>query len=290
MRRTQLLVVSVTLSWAGCVSTSNDNQGDGVADGVAEDPENTPVDPDGPTPEPPTEPGDGDGDGDGDGATFIAPTDGMYGSTCDPFLQDCPERQKCVPVQSVGDTWDANRCVDVIGDASVGEPCQYGGAVAGWDTCDENSWCWNVEWVDGEGWGHCAELCGGNANNPLCPAGSSCSISCAGTINICIPNCDPLLQDCDGLGCFWAGTSFECIFATQDIPTGEPCGYINDCAPGNLCTNADVLPGCEGASCCAAFCDLDAPDCAIEGTECMPFFTEGEAPPGQENVGVCQVP
>jgi hypothetical protein len=79
------------------------------------------------------------------------------------------------------------------------------------------------------------------------------------------------------------------VFTTQDIPTGEPCGFINDCAEGNMCVSAQSLPNCNGPNCCAAFCDLDCGMgvCPQPGTECVPFFDMGLAPLGSADVGVC---
>jgi hypothetical protein len=74
------------------------------------------------------------------------------------------------------------------------------------------------------------------------------------------------------------------------LSPNSPRGFINDCAPGILCLSADLLPECEGNSCCAAYCDLDNPVCSVEGTECVGFFEEGQEPPGLENVGVCVDP
>ena len=286
---------ALTVSCGNRVAGGSTEQGAGDGDG----------DGDGqPTPEPPPPWGDGDGDGDGsgdgdgdgggdgdgdgDGATFIPPSDGAIYETCDPFLQDCADGDKCVPYRSVGDTWDSNKCVPVLGLDEVGDECLYHGAVVGTDTCDATSLCWDA---DENGVGTCHAFCTGNAQNPICDNGTSCLIGSSGAINLCIPICDPLLQDCnEGQGCYWANTEFQCIFSTQDIPEGEPCGYINDCLKGNVCVQAESLPACAGASCCAGWCDLNDPTCQIAGTDCEPWFAEGEAPPGLEDVGVCVVP
>jgi hypothetical protein len=211
---------------------------------------------------------------------------------CDPFAQDCPSGEKCVPWASSGDTWDANKCVPVTGDGQPGDTCSSGGATAGTDSCAEDSICWDVKDVDGELIGVCTEFCSGSANDPICGPQTSCVIANEGSITLCIATCDPLLQDCaEGLGCFWANEDFNCVFTTDEIPTGEPCGYINDCAPGNLCADASALPSCGGSACCAPYCDLLAPKCGgLAQTECVTFFEEGLAPPGYEDVGICLLP
>jgi hypothetical protein len=116
-----------------------------------------------------------------------------------------------------------------------------------------------------------------------------------GAISLCIPGCDPILQDCGaGQACYWANNGFSCATATQNIPIGQPCGFINDCDIGLMCMPAEVLPACEGASCCAAFCQLelgDGPcDAAVPGTACVPFFLDDTAPPEYEHVGICVLP
>jgi hypothetical protein len=224
---------------------------------------------------------------------FVPQYDEFWGSECDPFSQDCLDGEKCVPYASSGGNWDANKCVPVTGDQAVGEPCSYAGAAEGTDDCDATSMCWDVTDLDGELVGTCTPFCMGTADDPECPEGSSCNLSGSGVITLCIFNCDPLLQDCaEGLACYWAN-DFNCIFTTQDIPPGEPCGFINDCAAGNVCVNSDVLPSCNGSACCSPFCDLnlgDQPCAVLPGTACVSFFEQGMARPGYENLGVCLVP
>ena len=244
----------------------------------------------------------GDGDGDGDGTTSAStglttgdfvPDEGDLPSVseCDPFMQDCPEGEKCVPYGSTGGNWDANKCVPVTGSGAAGDTCTYGGATEATDDCDENTHCWDAMDVDGQLVGVCTEFCGGTPDDPQCDGDTSCLIANEGSINLCITNCDPLLQDCnDGLACFFAAGNFNCIFTTSDIPTGDPCAYINDCAGGNTCLNAEIMPNCNGSSCCGNWCDLDDPTCPQEGTECTAFFEEGMAPPSFETVGVCILP
>jgi hypothetical protein len=237
------------------------------------------------------------GDGDGDttntsGFTtmgFVPMTDTMTVSECDPWVQDCPEGEKCVAYGSTGGNWDANKCVLVTGSGQQGDPCMYSGTVDSTDDCGPDTWCWNVNM---DGVGTCTPFCDGTPDDPLCEPGYGCSIANNGSINLCLQQCDPLLQDCEGENvCFYDFSgNFVCAFAADMIPTGEPCGFINDCSPGNVCLDATVLPSCNGASCCGAFCDLSDPMCATMGTECTAFFEEGTAPPGYESVGVCIIP
>jgi hypothetical protein len=214
-------------------------------------------------------------------------------SECDPFAQDCPEGEKCVPYASTGGNWDANKCVPVSGSGAAGDPCTYGGVVEATDDCDENTHCWNVVDVDGMLVGECVPFCAGTADDPVCPPGSACMIANEGSINLCIDQCDPLVQDCDeGLGCYWTNFDFLCVFETQNVPLGEPCGFWNDCLAGLYCADAAALPECAGSSCCTEYCEFGNPMamCSTPGTECVAFFEQGMAPEGYENVGVCITP
>lgn len=232
---------------------------------------------------------DDDGSSGSDDRTFVPDDDFVH--ECDALLQDCPEGEKCVPYSRVGGPWDARKCVLVLGEQAPGEPCTYHGVVAGTDTCDQTGWCWDVMDVDGEPIGTCHQFCNSMSNDPVCPAGQFCADLYSLELALCLPQCNPITQDCGaGLGCYWVDDIFNCVFTTQDIPAGEPCGFINDCAAGSACLAARLFPGCADESCCAAFCDINQGDgqCeAVPGTSCVPFFAEGTAPGPFEHVGVC---
>jgi hypothetical protein len=295
MRIVPLFVMSSLLVMAGCSkdepeseTTSPETSGNGDGDGDA----------------PTTTAGDGDGaPGDGDGSPgntsmtgFVPDEDVIGAAACDPLAQDCPEGEKCIAYSSTGDTWDANKCVPVTGSNAPGDSCVYNGANLGTDDCDATSVCWNAI-DDGNGVlvGTCYPFCTGSVDNPMCddPA-QSCRVVNEGVITICLPRCDPLLQDCaEGLGCYWSGTSgtFQCIITAGGIPTGEPCGYNNDCNPGNFCADAAALDMCNGSACCAAYCDLtEDPTPCLAPLECVSFFDEGTAPPEYMNLGLCILP
>lgn len=293
LRLLSIFLTTGTLAMSACADKNDGDTGpstlgdeaDGDGDGDTADT----ADFDGGTDEAPMETGDGD-----TGTTtgsFVPVTDAPTASSCDPFAQDCNEGEKCVAYASSGGTWDANKCVEVTGDGQPGDPCIYADAATSTDDCGADSWCWDV---NAEGMGTCTPFCTGSADAPVCGPNSSCSIANEGSINLCLTTCDPLLQDCDGDGtaCFYDGTGFVCANATQDIPTGEPCGFINDCVAGNICLAPESFPACAGASCCGQFCDLADPGfaCAPAGTECTSFYEEGMAPPGYEDVGVCVIP
>lgn len=224
------------------------------------------------------------------------------GLECDLFAQDCPEGEKCMPwANDGGAAWNSLRC-SPLDDApgQAGDACTVeGSGVSGVDDCDAGLMCWNV---DENGQGSCVPMCTGSADAPLCddPA-DTCVIANDGVLNLCLPACDPLLQDCDeGSACYGAGTSFACApdASGPDLGLyGDACEYTNACDPGLFCAAAGAVPGCEGSlGCCSEFCDLDAPnpDGACGGSAlgqiCEPWFAEGAAPPGYDNLGACVLP
>ena len=217
---------------------------------------------------------------------FIISVDIPAENACDPWAQDCPEGEKCA-AWAMGDTWDSNKCVPLKGDGVTGDDCVYDGAALGTDDCDVGYMCYYTT----DGVGSCIPLCTGSADDPMCPDNFNCSISNDGSLLLCVYNCNPLLQDCviEGTGCYFDGSLFNCD-PDGDIPEGDPCGYINDCSPGLICLDAVDFPDCAGAACCSAYCDLNDPVCSLAGTECVAFWDMGQAPPGQENLGVCVLP
>ena len=123
-----------------------------------------------------------------------------------------------------------------------------------------------------------------------------------GVLILCLPSCDPLLQNCPGAleACYPSvdGSSFQCYpdYSGETGSYGDPCAYTNVCDPGLFCTFASIVPGCASDLCCSEFCDLTDPNpdatCTgqAEGQSCIPWFEEGTAPPGAESVGYCGIP
>jgi hypothetical protein len=229
-------------------------------------------------------------------ATEGPPPDTMSGPVqCHPFEQDCPPDEKCVPWSAGGGAWDDSKCVPVLGDNLVGEPCTYGGTFESTDDCDANSFCFDTQEIDGQLIGTCHAFCTGTPRMPECPDGQQCLLS-SGPVTLCFPMCDPVAQDCpeDGEGCYWSSTAFVCIEPVgAGVPPGQPCQFATDCEIGSLCLDAGVIPDCGGTGCCGAFCDVGLGDmqCAnVPGTSCVAFWEQGMAPEGYDHVGVCVIP
>ncbi|MEM6995069.1 MAG: ribulose phosphate epimerase [Myxococcota bacterium] len=245
-------------------------------------------------PDPMAESDDDDGDDDDGGGSFIVDgDDGGIVPSCDVWTQDCPEGEKCsATIEGGGAAWNSTACVPVFDNPSTpGAPCTAESAASGEDDCDFGSMCWGV---NEEGIGYCVSLCTGDANSPLCEdPETSCVIVNDGVLNLCLPDCNPLIQDCqaDGESCYPSPSGFTCApDVSEGAGAGEPCGAINTCTGGTFCAGADVLPECDAASCCTEFCDTDLDEMCQAGAECIGLFAEGEAPPGLNTVGGCLLP
>ncbi len=232
-----------------------------------------------------------------DSSDFVPMPDspGCGGITCDPLCPSCPEGEKCVAYASDGGTWDANKCVPVVGAGAPGDACTWTGPVEAIDDCGPDSWCWNAIEVEGEGIGTCAPVCTGDVEAPICSEGLDCLIANEGSITVCLPTCDPLADECSpGQGCVAEptladGFDFHCLATPADAPSEGACEFANACAPGHLCIDGAAVPSCEGPACCAAYCNTSEPSCA-PGSECEAMFDVGMAPLGLEDLGVCVLP
>ena len=72
---------------------------------------------------------------------------------------------------------------------------------------------------------------------------------------------------------------------------GHPCEDFNTCDPGLYCAPQEYVPDCKAGGCCSPFCGTSAPNtCPGDGQECLPWWEDGMAPPGFENIGFCGVP
>jgi hypothetical protein len=239
----------------------------------------------------------------GEGGAFIyGGSDPPPNGECDPWLQDCPDGEKCTPYSSDGDnSWDLLKCVPVMENpGAVGDPCTVeGSGVSGIDSCEKGAVCWSVDAETGEG--NCVAQCTGTPDMPECAAeGTSCLNSNNGTLTLCLPTCDPLLQGCPDMDLCLPNpsetNSFICVVdaSGDEGQEWDACEYVNACDAGLLCANPALATECDwqAAGCCLPFCDLSIVPTACKGVdqECLAWFEEGQAPPGFEDVGVCGIP
>ena len=241
-------------------------------------------------------------------ASFIVETTGTGGVTteklCDVFKQDCPDGEKCAAfAEGGGGSWNATKCVPVTGEGTPGDVCATeGGGVSGLDDCQKGAFCWDVDDMNK---GICVELCTGSEAAPVCSNEQdfNCAVVNEGVLNLCLPGCDPLIQDCPGDDlCIPINDTFVCVLDASGAETGkalDPCEFANACDKGLLCLQPSASSKCDAnaGGCCMPFCDLadqaaaDAGCKAIaDDTSCVSLYEEGMAPPDFETVGICVVP
>ena len=216
---------------------------------------------------------------------------------CDQWAQDCPEGQKCTAyISGGGSSWDATKCVEVTGMDKPGEPCTSEGAVSGIDSCIKGAMCWGV---DMEGIGRCVALCTGSPDVPVCDPPVSCTISGDGILNLCLPPCDPLLQNCESPDevCYPLFESFYCTWDTsgEEGQANDPCEFSEDCDMGLMCADAATVgTGCEppATGCCTPFCKFPDGACPNPDQQCVQYLDPMQFRPGDSwlDIGACRVP
>lgn len=225
---------------------------------------------------------------------FIMMGDGGIGDPCDPWLQDCPEGEKCVPFGPGPDEeWTTWRCSPIVEmPDAVGETCTVEGSeFSGIDTCELGAFCWEVD--SGTLEGTCVALCTGPEDFPSCPGTDTCFIGVDGILTLCLPSCDPLLQDCaPDQACHPGHQGFACL--PDDLgggQPGDPCVGVGPCSPGSVCVAPEQVPDCGPQNCCTSLCTVGEPmpPCLPEQV-CTPWFEAGMAPAGLEDVGYCALP
>lgn len=237
------------------------------------------------------------------GSFLYATVDVPYTYECDPFEQDCPEGQKCSAYADDGGShWNNLKCVPVPENARLpGEPCTaMTSGTSGLDDCVLGAMCWHVD--KDTHMGTCVALCTGTADAPVCDdLETVCWISNANVLNLCLPICNPLAQDCSvDEVCIANNSSEDFVCVLDGSGDGgqqhDPCMFINACDPGLLCNDPTSANECDPdvIGCCEPFCDLNDPDadaqCGGVGQVCNPWFEEGYAPPDLANVGYCSIP
>ncbi|MDC0716284.1 hypothetical protein [Nannocystis bainbridge] len=121
-----------------------------------------------------------------EGGAFIyaAPDMGVQ-LDCDPWVQDCPDGQKCAPVGDDG-TLTAIACVPAANPgAAVGEACTVQDQPhSGLDDCAKGLVCFEVD--AGTLTGMCAALCTGSPDAPVCAEGTTCKEVIGDLVSLCL--------------------------------------------------------------------------------------------------------
>jgi len=241
--------------------------------------------------------------GDSTGVPFLTAPDGNgVAFECDVFRQDCPLGEKCTHWASDGGPRrNGTKCVPVVDDpAGAGEPCHVEGSpTSGLDDCDRRSMCFYVDPETLEG--TCTPFCAGDEADPQCDRGRFCPLLADSALALCLPLCKPHQQDCPaGQACQPIKGEWVCYLdLSGDAGAyGDSCLSIMQCDPGLACMDGGAFPwdACGDIACCTEICDLDDPagdlQCtgAAEGMTCLPWYDEGDAPAGLEDLGACALP
>lgn len=239
------------------------------------------------------------GESSGSGGFVERPDMGEGAGDCDPWSQDCPKGQKCVPASLDGDiAWESLVCVPVVPDPDqIDEPCTVEGPRPnGLDSCAFGSVCWLVDPQTLQG--VCHAQCTGTPDDPQCPEGLQCLSNGDGTIALCA-GCDPVLQTCGGEEVCVPDQNNPDRFVCAADASGEegqsfdPCELANECDVGLACASSTFAAGCDPMSegCCLPFCDVSSmpPACPVD-LQCIPWFEEGQTPSGFEHIGLCGTP
>jgi hypothetical protein len=235
--------------------------------------------------------GEDDGDGGTRGNESEGDGDGSGGNPdpvfdCDPNTpSDCPDGEKCTPL-AVDGAQNVYECVDdqvTLGpydDCTPSPADGRDGCPAGWVCLASQPGAQGV----------CLALCVTSSDCDM----ALCLPDLFTDVPHCSDNCDPLAPYCGhpAQACLHSEDRFTCKFPLEDDVGGhgDPCDAIADrgCAPGNLCVQGEIVPGCASTFCCAGLCDLDGPDPCPSPATCNPV--EEDPPPTFEHIGACYVP
>ncbi len=222
---------------------------------------------------------------------------GPDGGECDPSAQDCPEGSKCTAMAKMADdTWNINKCVPEPQNGKMqGETCTtQTDMFTGIDDCAKGYICLNQK--DDGTEGYCVEFCTPEMACPNTSGGAGyCLVANEGVLPICLDLCDPLTQDCPGLGACYVGDNNYICYGPDPVDTdgleGAECNFLNACAKGLNCNEASTVDGCmtDQYGCCNPFCALDEANPCTAPEVCTAVYGEMQ-PPGYENVGLCALP
>lgn len=179
-----------------------------------------------------------DGDDDDDHAPIVEECDGGCWlppeSVCNPAEQTgCAAVQRCTFLLEHAHDYAGRIACVPDGTAPIGAPCSEPQVAGATDDCARGGLCEA---------GVCRKIC--TTLNDQCDDGVCVSLLYAAEnprpIDVCLPDCDPLAQDCGEpeQGCYLSRPP-ACLPA-GNTAWGEPCGAVNDCAPGLVCI---LLPG-----------------------------------------------
>ena len=185
--------------------------------------------------------------------------DAPGGGPCNPVAQTgCAVGEKCALILDDPDSGAGHVGCVADGTQAVGAACTEPTVAGGADNCLAGGDCYR---------GTCNEIC--TTVNDQCADGTCVTFQDGNgnpiPIEICLPSCDLLAQDCvgEGTGCYLAGEPV-CVGAGS-ANLGEPCAAANACMVGMVCVGSDM-----GGFFCRGFCGpwMDCFTKAGEVTSC----------------------
>lgn len=205
----------------------------------------------------------------------------LWSGPCALFAQDaCAKGMKCAPIE-VNGVW-SGECVPIEGDPGVeGDACSLGcGLHGGADDCGNGLTCW---------FDVCTAMCDLPVQQCDGP-GQACVEPGFGAqgFGLCMPECNPLLQDCGNLqACVpEPAGGFVCVPDASGGAgeQGDGCNFTNDCTAGFVCAEGPDVGECLELNCCTALCDETDPLSCPPGSSCIGFLIKNPLFP---DVGVC---
>ncbi len=214
---------------------------------------------------------------------------------CDGLKQldpECPDGHKCTFDGDLTQT----HCVEIVPEPKgLYEPCtSMGDWVSGLDDCGLGMLCWDV---NERGQGKCIGLCDGTWEGCVCAdpkAQQHWCQECA--TGLCLPGCDPLLQDCPGADlCIPNGDTFTCVLdaSGDEGQVNDPCEFANVCDKGLTCavpTITSIACDPQAGGCCTPFCEFPDGACPNPDQACVQWFDPDMSSEDDLDIGVCAIP
>ena len=209
---------------------------------------------------------------------------------CELWANDCPRGFKCMP------RLDGNHvCTPLLPDP----PGAHDACETPWegeeDECADGHFC--SYWAPDTP-AQCFPMCAAGESAETCEDACSACLPVGETgFGRCLESCSPLLQDCSfGHLCMaFPGASLPSCWPPLQPGASHLEACPNGlCAPGLICTEGAVVPGCDAQWCCTSFCEIGETDpCPEAGpeVECVPWFEDPDlrAQCGP-TLGVCRAP
>jgi hypothetical protein len=177
-----------------------------------------------------------------DAATSGTPDGAPVGGACNAVTQTgCSAGLKCAWIVSDVATQAGMVGCSPNGTIPVGGTCTQPAVVGEADGCIAGSHCV---------FSTCHTIC---SLMPSVPCSMGGCVGVEGLdFAICLPNCDPLLQDCPlGQGCYLTADGPVCATVVGAAGPGMACMYLNDCTAGSGCFDDGL-----GGGICYKYCNF----------------------------------